>query len=78
MKYARTDLIRTRLARESMQKFRKVVQRSCKTANEFAREAILFYMGQRRDRESRMWRSLDSPGILVESPNILIDEPICE
>lgn len=40
----RTEPIRTRLDRESMQKFRKVVQRSGKTTTEFAREAILFYL----------------------------------
>lgn len=44
MKYARTDLIRTRLDKESQEKYRKLVLKSGKTSTEVAREAILFYI----------------------------------
>lgn len=50
---SRTEPIRTRLDRESMQKFRKLVERSGKTSTEFAREALLFYMDHLEREESR-------------------------
>lgn len=57
MKYARTEQIRTRLDKESQQKYRKLVEKSGKSSTEVAREAILFYMefqerGEAKELES--------------------------
>jgi len=53
MKYARTDLIRTRLDKESQEKYRKLVQKSGKTSTEVAREAILFYLEYQENADGR-------------------------
>jgi hypothetical protein len=49
----RTEPIRTRLDRESMRKFKKLVEKSGKTTTEIARDAILFYMEHLETEDSR-------------------------
>ena len=53
MKYARTEQIRTRLDKESQEKYRKLVLKSGKSSTEVAREAILFYIENQERADSK-------------------------